>query len=103
MKDMNLNELTTSKLMEVIAAVLFRVTGFFYCIQTFYYIYHFELYMGSSESKGTFSFGSHTSQGYLMDILFHVLMAGVMLLLSAPLAKLVCRGLSQTLAPKPAN
>ena len=103
MKDMNLNELTKNDLMELMAAVSFRVAGFFYGVQTFYYIYHFNLYIGSSENKGTFSFNSHTSQSYFMDILFHTLMTGVMFLLSVPLAKLVCRGLSEALELKLPN
>jgi hypothetical protein len=89
-KDMNRDEL-----MELVAAVSLRISAFIYAIVAFRIIYHLSLYV----SQGGNPHGT-TANDYYMDILFYTLIAAVMFILTIPLARLLCRGLSHALEPK---
>jgi hypothetical protein len=98
MKDMNRDEL-----IEVIAAVSFRVTGLVYAFAAFYDLFHLlsDRTYFESEGRTPSPYDLHILQLYTMDALYHALLATLMFILTVPLARLVCRGLSLALDLKP--
>jgi hypothetical protein len=97
MKDMNLNELSTSRLIELLATVSFRIMAFQFALLTFFYLFLFVLdrnYLVNSNLAA--SYRNHAIQVYLMEITFRTVTAVVLFVLSGPLARLICRGLFQT-------
>jgi hypothetical protein len=92
MKDMNRTEL-----IELVATVSLRVLGFDFAVSTVRHLFHFSHF--TSEFRNLTD--HYTIKTFIMDISFDGLMAIVLFLLTVPLARLLCRGLSHALDLKP--
>ena len=96
---MNLTELTRKELIELIAATLFRVTGFTYILSAFSNLWHLEsdiAYVREVHHVPT-PYDNHLHQLLIMDIIYNLTIAAIMCLLSVALGRLVCRGLDAVL------
>jgi hypothetical protein len=98
-----MQDMSRDELIELVAAVSLRVFAFDYAIGAFRHIYHFTLYLSHSSTPLTRTVitDSYTINSYVMDIGYDTLMSAVMFLLTVPLARLLCRGLSEMLELKP--
>jgi len=99
-EDMNRDEL-----IELVAAVSLRISAFIYVIAAFRNVYHLLNYMNHDRKFGTLIAITDSSIGndYLMDIAFDGILALVIFLLTVPLSRLLCRGLSHALEQKPSE
>jgi hypothetical protein len=98
-------EMKRDELIELLAAVSLRIFAFDYAVSAFRHIYHFSSYLSRIHgfSVRTMVTADSTVNGYVMDIGYDVIMSAVMFLLTVPLARLICRGLSQALDFVPPN
>jgi hypothetical protein len=95
-ENLRVGELRISNLVELLATVSFRIMGFQFVILTVYYLFLFESdkkYLVNSNTSALYQ--NHTIQVYVMEIAFHTVTAVALIVLSGPLAKLICRGLFQ--------
>ena len=89
MKDMNRDEL-----IELVATVTLRIYAFDYAINAFRHVFHLQHYLSVIPTS------NYTITGYVEDIAYDTLLSAVFFLLTAPLARLLCRGLSKALPPE---
>jgi hypothetical protein len=110
MKDVNLNELTTSKLIELIAAVAFRIMGFSYVLKAFhglvsgalaiYSLSQFQMIVSThspSENHSLLAMYASALEQFAIDVLIAI----IFFRFTVPLARLASHGLSQALELKP--
>jgi hypothetical protein len=111
MNDMNISELTTRRLAELIGIVLFRVSAVGYAIACARNIYLLALYVQyenqaiqneakypASDVTSIFTHSAsllhgHTSQVYLYGIFFDALMAVIVFVFAGFLSRNICSGL----------
>jgi ABC-type glucose/galactose transport system permease subunit len=100
MKDMN-----RAELIELVAAASLRIYAFVYTMGAFRDLYHFLRYLNHDNSPlaKIAPVSSYLANGYIMEIAFDTLTSAVIFLLAVPLARLLCRGLSHALEPKPSE
>src|SRR5260221_4416863 len=98
-----MKDMTKDEMIELVAAVSLRIYGFAFAIAAFGLVCHLSLYLNhnSTTLTRTAIASSNTINGYIMDIAFNTLMSAVAFLLTVPLARLLCRGLSHALKQKP--
>jgi len=98
-----MKDVSKTELIELVAAVSLRLSGFIYAIGAFRYLYQLSEYIGRhSESIRHFP-DDNVIKSYIMDIAYDALIAMIMFLLTVPLARLLCRGVLPRLELKPSD
>jgi hypothetical protein len=105
-----LKEMTRDEVIEVIAAVFFRVMAFTYALSALemlmigvvnYYIYSYAMQPSNSHSANPYQFAGLT-MGFV-NFFLETAKSIIFFLLAVPLARLISRGLSHALELKPSE
>jgi hypothetical protein len=95
-------ELSRKELIELVASTFLRVTGFTYLFSAFSNLWHLEADVAyiRDTRKIPDAYDLHLHQLLIMDIIYNLAIAGLMMLLPVALARLTCRGLDAALESK---
>jgi hypothetical protein len=96
---MTLAEMNRQQVIEVVASAFFRVTGFTYLLSAFSNLWHLEADIAYVNELGRppTRYDLHLHQLLIMDIIYNVTIALLMILMTVALSRLVCRGLQTIL------
>jgi len=79
---------------ELIATVIFRISGLSAALYALMFSCHLGVYLGQNhESRPFDKYQSDMFQTYLVDVIFQAISAVVLFAFSKPLARWICRGL----------